>query len=530
MAFSSSDPASHTVPLQLSSHNDELCGAMAIPETLRHAWHPATHALYEWTNYTVHCEEADELRIASRRISPLAPGLFWLRFENRLGLVEIQALRHGRSLGRPLWVEVLSPKFSTLQAHHRFWNALIDELFARLKLLPFTFEAPTKHRVQQRPQSTLMAPAPLWAWHFFLSCGRELQRALSLIEAHPHRAMREHWQRVPLWENHAVDAETCFDIMRSPETWRQAASNARDYPIAQRLNGHLPQTVAARQMEETRDTPLNRWLCGALRTWLEAARALKSQFWWARVGKEKQQRVGEIESALQRALNVLDLPEGATKVLSSGTMPVLTRRAGYAQVWDLWQRFHQMPKPLWAHCQTAIDVRDVATLYEVWTFFALAQSIGVALNSAPQWELRTSDVVGLQSRSVAHFGKNRSLIYNRRTRGYSSILRPDFTWIDGDTIVVFDAKFRLDQPSVAPAQSTLDGATATQDDLWTMHAYRDALGARAAVAIYPGQRSVFYAVDGGAPNWADNAALLRQIVQGQKQGIGALAMRPSAEN
>lgn len=531
MSFSSPENA---LRLRLPQHTttpDENSGAIVIPESLRHAWHPATHSLWEWTNYALHCDEADELRVGSRRISPLAPGLFWLRFENQLGLAEVQAMRAERPFGSPLWVEVLSPKFATAEAHHSFWNALVDEVFERLAFLPFAFETPTTVRVQPGHQSTLAVPSSLWTWHFFVSCGHELQRALARVEAQPHRTGRAEWERVPLWEHHIVDAEVCLDIIRSPDEWLPAAPHARGYPIVQRLKGRLPQSIGARLIEETLDTPLNRWLCGAVQIWLEAARSLKAQIWWNRVPIEKKCRVQDIENALQHTLQAFAaVQNSSSKVLSPGTMQSLLRRAGYAEVWRLWQQFHQVPQPFWEHCRNAIEVRDVATLYEVWAFFALGEAIGVALNVTPRWELRTSDVVGLHSRSVARFGNNRSLIYNRRTRGYSTIMQPDFTWLDGDTLIVFDAKFRLDRLAVAPDQSTLDSATVTHDDLWTMHAYRDALRARAAVAIYPGEASAFYDVGGSIADDGDSGQLLRQIMQGQRQGIGALAMQPVARH
>ncbi|MDF2439294.1 MAG: uncharacterized protein JWN98_278 [Abditibacteriota bacterium] len=536
------------------SHRFTLDGAARVPEAQRRVWYPATHGLWEWTSYTIHCEGADELRVGSRRLSPLAPGLFWLRFENRLGLVEIQALRQNVPLGPPLWVEVLSPKFPTLAAHQEFWSGLVEELFAHINALPFAFEAPTGYRVQHS-QSTLRTPASLWAWHFFLTDGRELERALAAIRARPERAMQQHWQRMPLHECRTIDAETCLDLIGAPRSWEEVSASARNYPIVRSLNGRAPRTVGARQTEETLDTPLNRWLCGALREWRTAARALKNQSWWEQVAPQKRQRVAQIESALQRTGQVFDfVDEAPAQVLSAGTMQALSRRAGYAEVWKLWKRFHQTPQPFWEHCQAAVDVRDVATLYEVWAFFELAQAIGAALNVEPQWELHLSESVGLQSRSRAHFGKRRTLVYNRRTRGYSSVLRPDFTWLNGGITVVFDAKFRLDRPSPALDQSTLEQASAeqeaaeqeaaeqdtvTHDDLWTMHAYRDALGARAAVAIYPGaqharseqkaQSSVFYAVEGRTPHHGvEQGELLRQILQGHRQGIGALAMRPAA--
>jgi hypothetical protein len=55
-----------------------------------------------------------------------------------------------------------------------------------------------------------------------------------------------------------------------------------------------------------------------------------------------------------------------------------------------------------------------------------------------------------------------------------------------------------------------------------MHAYRDALGVRAAAIIYPGDVSIFY----NHTTRAKHILLLRDLLFNNLAGIGALTLRP----
>jgi len=129
--------------------------------------------------------------------------------------------------------------------------------------------------------------------------------------------------------------------------------------------------------------------------------------------------------------------------------------------------------------------------------------------------------------AVAHFGAAGELIYNQTQPSYSMRLRPDFTWRRaGKAEVVFDAKFRLERP---PLEETTEDegtpqATARQADLYKMHTYRDALGVRSAVVVYPGDAALFY----DCQKHRLDAVTLREVVLGNLAGIGALPLQPDS--
>jgi len=99
-------------------------------------------------------------------------------------------------------------------------------------------------------------------------------------------------------------------------------------------------------------------------------------------------------------------------------------------------------------------------------------------------------------------------------------LRPDMVWEPATGApVAFDAKFRL--------RTAYDGTDQWNEaDLVKMHAYRDALDVRAAVAIYPGDLSQFWMADRSR---ADHSTSIRDVILNPVEGIGAFARTPGRE-
>jgi len=495
-----------------------------IPLEIQGNFAPAVGCLYEWrTDYWVEYPEADILQVGTESCLPLRSGLFNLRFENQLGLTALQPFADDRPLVPPCYVEVISPKFPSPAAHLHFYRVLLDDLFARAARLPFTFGGPTARSVLE----TLRPPTPLFALHFLYHFASTLTAALAVVQAAPHRKLRDFPDLVPLAEVVEADADVLLSIVRSPERWVPA----RGFALAQRLNDHAPTHVWQRCPEETTDTPENRFVRHFLQQLLTTAEALPAQRWWANVPSTRQATVREIAALLRHAVVQPPLADVGPLHRLPLNSQVLLRRDGYREMLDLWQRFQHARRPLFAPLQQALEVRDIATLYEFWCFFKLATEIQDALQVEPVLHLVTSDAHGLEWRAEARFGRLGRLLYNHTYRwpnSYSVPLRPDFTWVvGGKPQVVLDAKFRLKwlvsaEEEADDEKDSTPSATAKREDLYKMHAYRDALGIRAAVAVYPGDQTLFYDVRHGRYDTLTLDALLNSDLS----GIGALPLKP----
>ena len=480
---------------------------------------PATHCLYEWTSYWLDYPGADVLRIGDDFLRPVKGSLFEVRFENQLGLSRIQPLAGSTPLCPPLIVEVLSPKFPSPLAHLEFYSTLLDDLYLRASRLPFTFAAPTTRTARE----SLRPPTPLFTLHYLCAHASEINAAIATVLARPHRQLRDHPRFVPLHEASEADADVLIGILQSPEEW---VPN-RTLQLAHKLGGYAPRRVWQRQPEETFDTPENRFVLSFLGALLAAAEALPNAPWWHSVPQARQRTVRELTSALrQTRLHAMFAEVGQMQRLPASSQ-VLLRREGYRQMLELWQRFHRSRRPVFEPLQHAMEVRDVATLYEMWVFFALTEQIGDLLGIEPVVNVDVSDVTGLERNTVARFGKEDRLVYNRTfsppRQSYSVPLRPDFTWIrDGVVDVVLDAKFRMDQYGIQDESDDTPQATAKRADLYKMHTYRDALRVRAAVSIYPGDVSLFYE----CPVRTREAFDLQTLVLGDRLGVGAMPLQP----
>lgn len=489
-----------------------------IPPDLRSALSPAIACLEEWSDYWLEIPEAEWLRVGNQRLVPVRARVFRLRFENRLGLARIQPFADGASLCAPIAVEVVSSKFPSPQEHCGFFRVLLEDLFARSARLPFDLAGPTERGVTE----SLQPPTPLFVLHFLSQYADKLRGALALIQARPHRCLAERIDRVPLAEASQVDAGVLQDIVRSPERWTEAQEKL---VVTRRLAGYAPTHVRQSLPTESSDTPENRFVHHFLRQLLVAGEKLLVEPWWSKVPTRRRSRVRAITSLTRRVYqHPMFETVGPMRYLPLRSQ-VLLQRDGYRTLLDLWRRFHCARRPFFGRLQEAIELRDIATLYEVWVFFALIDRIGLLLEQNPSLTLETSARHGLSWHARARFPGVGTLVYNRgfRERSYSVALRPDFSWVESGTArVVLDAKFRLERLPSSDEEDSSE-ATAKRSDLYKMHTYRDALeNVRAAMALYPGSETLFY----DQVSRTSRSMTLEELLVGNASGIGALPLRP----
>ena len=487
-----------------------------IPDEWQAALAPATHYCYEWREYWTRWPDATRMRVGNGWQEPVLPGVFRLKFENQVGLTTVQPYSEDRPLAPPLLAEVLSPKFPKPADHYRFFRTLLDDLFARAARLPFSFAGPTSRGVAE----ALQPPSPLFAYHFLLHYGPQLRQALECVRASPHRLLVDHPTYLPIGQASEADPAILMDILHSPQRWVRAG----EFRLAQRLHGFAPTHVWQRRPDETLDTPENRFVLAFLRQLVAAAEALPGERWWGAVAEERRRAIVALTSQARQALAWSMFREVGIMTRMPLNSQVLLRQEGYRDLRDLYWRFHQARRPLFEALKRSIELRDIATLYEQWCFFALVEEIGQQLGVTPQLELATSDEYGLHWQARAHFRNGDELVYNQSKQGYSLRLRPDFVWKrQRHWDVVLDAKFRLRRQDVEAGSDVPATAEAQATDLYKMHTYRDALDVRAAVAVYPGDVNVFY---DRSTRQRQYEITLAEVLLGEHAGVGALALKP----
>ena len=460
--------------------------SLPIPDALRATLAPARVALFEWTDYFFHWHGADALDVAGRRVEPIAPGVFRVRWENALGLSSLTPLLRGEPLEAPLWVEVLSPKFPTPELHVAFLRALLARLFDLSPHLVWHGAAATS-RGSSHSSRKMSAPETLnWA----LRHGNELQQILATIARQPARD----------WVARAVEVVPARVSELGAQQLATLASQGARWQRSHAARAPTPVRVPQQQRHQSFDGPDNRNALAFVAALEAALKATQASPWWNALGENQRRQINDLRCALSgwRA----HWPQQ----ISAPRAPWLPRAAPYRALWQLEQSWHGAGAPLWKNAERLARVRDIATLWELHTFFDLIARIETVFSRQAQLEANWDEQRGLLAPSRAIWD-DYTLTFNGPAPSYSTPLRPDYLWSRGQTAVAaFDAKFRFE------AQMGRGRGA----DLHKMHAYRDALAVSAAIALHPGTQTTFFDRERGPIARVPLAAILA----GEAAGVG----------
>lgn len=520
-----SAPDTDACPLQPARRHGPT--ALRVTCVQREALAPAEWIVHEWTPYVYRRDGATHLRVGSAILEPLVDGVFSIQFENQLGLTAITPLRDNMPIAAPLHVEVIAAKFDSPNASVAFLRATLADLFGRHATLPFAIGAMTGRTVRE----SQAPPSLLFAYHFLRHHHQAVIQAVQAILGRPHQRLSEIEEQVRPHEVRHIDRESLIRIMHGgPLAPVPPSGNAQTLTPLQRLR---PERIWQRRPEETFDTPENRYVLHICRRVLDTIRDIERTGWYrTSVPARDKTQIDDVAEALtmlsvDRRFAVL----GPMLVIPAQSR-VLQRRDGYRELGVLWQQILRSREPVFQRLEQAIDLRNVAELYEFWVLFELLDRIRAVTGVEPAVS-NTYGQFGEPGRSQRFtFSSHGVLRYNHGLSGYSGIgLRPDYLWepVDGDW-VAFDAKFRMVRPAEETDEETGEvsatGTARSKDDDWhKMHTYRDGLAkVRAAVVLYPGTERRFRDTNG---NHRD--VDIGDLLTGDLSGIGAIPMSPNAE-
>ncbi|MHB9145724.1 MAG: DUF2357 domain-containing protein [Symbiobacteriia bacterium] len=499
--------------------------------------------LHEWTEYAVAVEAVDpglqlqddlaRIRVffGDQEAPRLYGGVHLVLYANRIGASSIRCEAEGKPCMEPLQVEVLSRKLSLNREdplyYPAFYRRLVEDTFHRLDTLPYGFFSPTSLFT-----GTGSTPsAGLFHYHFLRRRRRDLIGALQAIAREPHRALTYEEVAAPVARVQRLDSRTAPWLLQHPRVWVPAAAGANMVPMLATTGERLlPERVLQDRAEETFDTPENRFARHFVTSLNLVARRLRPLVQRLHLPADA---LDEVDRELREAASQQWFQEVGALTFFPTASHVLQRRDGYRDLYDLYRAFLFSRTPFTRALQEAVANRDVATLYECWCYLALSESLEHQFGPPASMTELATETGGLRPGLRTGFRNGATLFYNRHfTHGrgsYSVGLQPDFTVMlaDGDTVSL-DAKFRFQVPargfegisSEAPNSAERD---AERTDIYKMHTYRDALGHRAVVILYPGDRSVFYR----HPDGAELQPLLRDVIEEKNfRGVGALSLRP----
>jgi predicted component of viral defense system (DUF524 family) len=321
------------------------------------------------------------------------------------------------------------------------------------------------------------------------------RQALRRVLLDPHQSLQ------------SIEQELPSSVRISASSLRRMASGQprRSVPVTHPLRAthHLatiPEKLPQRRAEPTTDTPENRFVRGALQSIVAFLAQAAATLPEARLRRDASALHAEL-------LGVLAHPTLA--FLSPNGPRTIPRQERYREVVLAFGRLQNAAALCWdgGDAVFAAGRRDVAQLYEYWSFFQLlsllpfdAAQLGSTLfaasdsNSGFGLKLKAGQSLDLVT---VYEQQSLRLSYNRTFSGehsYSRPMRPDFTislW--PETLsekeaeasgqvrhLHFDAKYRLNALS----------ESFEREDLQKMHAYRDAIrGTMGAFVLYPGSHT-----------------------------------------
>lgn len=426
-------------------------------------------------------------------------------------------------------LDVRSRKLQLDQSGDQQFGTMLAEIDAVRAGLIFRYEAPTRREAAER--TAAHQPSLLERLDYFVAIFDEQKVADSVptvvrrILSNPHNVMRTARHITPIQNARRVDVVSYVKATGRGELARlDPQSAAAISPAAARaVNGDafLPRHLPTRLPYVSHDTSENRFLkfflqdvegtcLTVLRDRGAPALALADARW-----------------LLAKARGLLGSPFFATvgklQHLPSHS-PVLVGNEVYNRIYEFYLRSRLGtvdPLDSARRQLRSSPLKDVATLYEVWAFFRIAQAF---FGQGSEVIISGHAHDGLPYGTTWRSGGT-SIAYNRSFSppggSYSVTLRPDVTVQLADQLWLFDAKYKSERSAnIDQTDQASISAAVKKIDIHKMHTYVDAIAhARAALAVYPGTEVTLF------PKVAASGDRMRDLCQ--HGGVGGIPLVPS---
>ena len=456
-------------------------------------------------------------------------------------------------------LDLVSRKFDGNQ-----FDAMLRELTDAATTLPFSWNeaAAGRYSVSTAPRDEVLYHAFVYLRYILSNRAPEevcLLPALEMIVREPHRLWRSHRRDVRIDAMTRVDAHTPLDLVTRPGVSVAAASlSPSGARLAERLRWRLPEFVSERKIRPTTDTPENRFVkafIGQARAIIGRMRSAVSSRRPDAFRRNLLRDCDRMESSLMPIARHSMWEEVGRMVRIPFSSTVLQRRRGYRRVLQHFSRIRLAPTiPVDKDgMRDLLELKNIALLYELWTFFRLVDQVSMVLGSPPVRSERPAAgpfQTTFAAGGTFEWDPGVRLAYNQRFSrwrkrqrySYSVPLIPDIALSipagPNAGLHLFDAKFRVH--GLADVGFDADDKDADGDkteeragsfkraDIYKMHAYRDAIPeARSVWILYPGGEFRFFGVpeDDG-----QRGGLVVSSAEGlpeELKGVGAIPVAPT---
>lgn len=459
-------------------------------------------------------------------------------------------LRFGNAVGRYKLPHLPPIQVFTGKWGEQSFDEMLAEISARVAALPFaagTVACLPYDRCIKTDQRVLYHAFVYLRYVLSELAPREarLEPALRAVLAEPHRRFERYNRVVPLFRAQRIGPRTLRHIVTDGSRLRFALPGVAP-DLAEALEGYLPDTIEETAVRNTVDVPENRFVkvfldqaIGIIDEIRESA-IRKGGTFAARVGSDCDQML-RLLVPIRRAELWEDVSEMKRLPVES---TVLHRRRGYRETFRHFIRMRMTARiPIEAN-DDFLEIKDIATLYELWTFFEVEKVVTTILGQLPvAVSPKTTKLEQLLPYDLrVRWGNGTELFYNprfsrskKKRRSYSLPLRPDvILHTASGREATFDAKFRLRLiEDISPESENVDDEDVACErrgvfkhaDLYKMHTYRDALSVPSVWILYPGDEFRFFEAPDGGQIVRDCTGLSSQL-----DGVGAIPLRPGEDS
>lgn len=455
-----------------------------------------------------------------------------LHFRNEVGLSTMEIRKNGKKLFS-FTIEV----FPTKLDYRKDYKALLDEVNAEVYNLAFSFIRRTYLRAsrKQYTEPSLTEFYRILREHF-----DEYMTAINHIEGHPHH------QLVTTYEEVRGDRLRKQDS-RGRAYLRKNAHRFFDSSVGLKLGNRtvMPEKGLLMKKQQTYDTHENRYVKWSMRRIHARIGQVRDEVMKSYKGRnvDPDPQLLDLLDYMKRQLEVhlkKALWQSVGRLDRSVYSLVMQMGTGYREVFQIHTILSQS---LVLHGEIyKMSVKDIATLYEYWTFLKLGQILakkcigveqdvvkvdrrGLFVNlKQDQTATRTFEHPQTKEKVILHYQYNTGKRLPTVQQKPDSMLRIEKKGKDYLFQYIFDAKYRVDVEGEPGPQ---------QDDINTMHRYRDSIVAeqggryeRTAFGAYvlfpwnneeeyrnhPLYRSIEKVNIGGLPFLPDHTKLVEEII------------------
>lgn len=477
--------------------------------------------LYEWKPYRLKIEPEEKTKYAKvffgEEEAKKDPDYnFWeFTFKNYIGKSEIKIILGNRLLP-PLPVEVLSSKLTLDERKPLFYPEFCRKLIQTLEQyqtsLTFEIHSPTFVVVEDIP----VPPNLLVLYNQIITLKNDIVEGLQAILANPHKELITEEEYVTIDEVDSINSDTYISIILHPHLLVKSKDKSI---LSCKLKGHLPERVMQFGRFETFNTPENKFVKQFLRELTNYIAQIKQTY---KLGMEKKEILNHLKNYLELALQTEVFQSVDESLIPPNfTSQVLMKKEGYREILQVRSKLLSSKAPVFTYLQEKISKRNVSDLYEFWCFFRLTEKLAEHFKAKPKVNIETTVEGRLAKSRVKSIIGDYHLVYNKNflagKESYSVSLRPDFTLQNSDdkNLIIFDAKFRLEIKEQELEKNGAEDAeekalqkgdmerVACISDIFKMHTYKEALNAKSAIILYPGDKNIFYSkkdfkkIDGG---------------------------------